>query len=448
MSFFPDPSTIVNIGGVSLKWSLLTTVLGCILGFLMISRNFRKNGYKQTTTDDLLILSGAGCIIGGRAVWVVENWHSYSLYAWGILEFSDGGFDYAGILLGILVAIGCYTFTHRMSYRRTCDAILPGAITAIAFSRIGKIPEAENMWMIVAMDAVVLLILYFGVRPFHEGKRRGDMTSVALMLAGIVQLISCTFHLDPSTNSSVIAPSLAMLSGLGMYLATHSLPIVKPVVLFDFDGTLMDSEYLVINGFAYLFKKHRTLEEFTREIQREVFLHPLREELARLFPEENTEVLAREYRNYMKGIQGRHLVETLPHVRETLKQLKESGYVLGIVTGRYTDSCMMWLEDLLIDQYFDIVAGTETYRHTKPSPDGILHTCEMLKVGHDSVVYVGDGVKDVQAGRNAGVYTVAFVTNEDKRNALEKASPNAVMNSFDELPEILSRQNAWSADLY
>ena len=183
----------------------------------------------------------------------------------------------------------------------------------------------------------------------------------------------------------------------------------------------MDSEYLVINGFAHLFKKHRTLEEFTREIQREVFLHPLREELAKLFPEENTEVLAREYKAYMKGIQGRHLVETLPHVSDTLKQLKDSGYVLGVVTGRYTDSCVMWLEDLQIDQYFDIVAGTETYRHTKPSPDGILHTCDMLKVGHDSVVYVGDGVKDVQAGRNAGVYTIAFVTNEEKRAALEKA---------------------------
>ena len=71
----------------------------------------------------------------------------------------------------------------------------------------------------------------------------------------------------------------------------------------------------------------------------------------------------------------------------------------------------------------------------------------MLKVGHDSVVYVGDGVKDVQAGRNAGVYTIAFVTNEEKRAALEKAKPNAVMNSFDELPQILSRQNAWSYDL-
>ena len=171
MILFPDPSTILNIGGVSLKWSLLTTVIGCILGFLMISGNFRKNGYKQATTDDLMILSVIGCIIGGRAVWVIENWHSYSLYAWGILEFSDGGFDYAGILLGVLVAVACYTFSHRMSYRRTCDAIIPGAITAIAFSRIGKIPDTENMWMIVAMDAVVLLILYFGVRPFREGKR-------------------------------------------------------------------------------------------------------------------------------------------------------------------------------------------------------------------------------------------------------------------------------------
>lgn len=448
MSFFPDPSTIVSIGGVSLKWSLVTAVLGCILGFLMVSRNLRKNGYKQSTADDLLILMMAGVIIGGRAVWVIENWHSYSLYAWGILEFSDGGFDYAGSLLGVLVATGFYTFAHHMSYRRTSDAIMPAVLVAIAFARIGKIPEIENMWKIVAMDAIGIAVLMFGIRPYREGRRRGDMTSVSLMIAGIVQLLNCTFRLDPTTNSSVIAPALAMLAGLTIYLCTRSLPIVKPVVLFDFDGTLMDSEYLVINGFAYLYKKHRTLDEFTHEIQREVFLHPLKEEIGRLFPEENAEALAREYRGYMRDIQGRHLVETLPHVRETLKQLKDSGYVLGVVTGRYTDSCNMWLEDLQIDQYFDIVSGTEMYRHTKPSPDGILHTCEMLKVGHDSCVYVGDGVKDVQAGKNAGVYTVAFVTNEEKRAALEKAGPNVVMDSFDQLPEILSRQHAWSSDLY
>ena len=137
MSFFPDPSTIVNIGGVSLKWSLLTTVLGCILGFLMISRNFRKNGYKQTTTDDLLILSGAGCIIGGRAVWVVENWHSYSLYAWGILEFSDGGFDYAGILLGILVAI--------LPVKIFCSWLIDRLLTFRLLLTTGAIPTTATL---------------------------------------------------------------------------------------------------------------------------------------------------------------------------------------------------------------------------------------------------------------------------------------------------------------
>ena len=447
MNCFPDASTIFTVGGVSIKWSLLTAVIGWILGFLLISRNIRKNGYKQSVADDILVLSLVGCLIGGRAVWVFENWHSYSLYAWGILELSDGGFDYAGILLGTLVALRFYTLAHHMSYRRTCDAVIQGILVAISCSRIGKCMEIENMWIIILMDLAVLAFLFIGFRPYREGKRRGDMTAVSLMLAGLVQIINCTFGLDPTTNSSILAPTATMLAGLSIYFATRALPIVKPVVLFDFDGTLMDSEYLVINGFAYLFKKHRNLSDFTKDIQKEVFLHPLKEEISRLFPEENAEKLAREYRSYMKDIQGKHLVETLPHVKETLEKLKQSGYVLGVVTGRVTDSCQMWLEDLQISEYFDIVAGTEMYRHTKPSPDGIVHTCDLLRVGHDSCVYVGDGVKDVQAGKNAGVYTIAFVTNEDKRKQLEAAGPNCIMNSFDELPEILSEQHSWSNDL-
>lgn len=447
MNFFPDAATIFNIGGVAIKWSLLTTVIGCVLGFLITSKSIKKNGYRQSFADDLLVLTLCGAIIGGRAVWVLENWHSYSLYAWGILELSDGGFDYAGILLGTLVIIRLYTLVQHMSFRRTCDAIFPGLLVAICCARIGKVTEIENMWKIILMDAGALLIIFFGVRPYRKGKRRGDTTSVSLMFAGLVQIINCTFRLDPTTNSSIVAPTVSMIAGLSIYFATRALPIVKPVILFDFDGTLMDSEYLVINGFAYLFQKHKSLDEFTKDIQKEVFLHPLKEEISKLFPEENTERLSREYRSYMKNIQGKHLVETLPHVKETLKTLKESGYVLGVVTGRYTDSCQMWLDDLQISEYFQIVAGTEMYRHTKPSPDGILHTCDLLKVGHDSCVYIGDGVKDVQAGKNAGVYTIAFVTNEDKRKALEEAAPNRIMNSFDELPDILKEQHSWSADL-
>ena len=42
----------------------------------------------------------------------------------------------------------------------------------------------------------------------------------------------------------------------------------------------------------------------------------------------------------------------------------------------------------------------------------------MLNVGHDSVMYVGDNVSDVQAGKNAGVYTVGFITNEEKREKI------------------------------
>ena len=120
---------------------------------------------------------------------------------------------------------------------------------------------------------------------------------------------------------------------------------------------------------------------------------------------------------------------------------------MAIVTSRLSESCETWVEDLEIEQYIDLVVGTERYRHAKPKPDGIIETCEMLNVGHDSVVYIGDNVSDVQAGKNAGVYTVGFITNEEKREKIEAEKPNATISDITELLTLLDAKHAWSNDL-
>lgn len=446
MTFFPDPSTIVAVGGVYIRWFAVTALIGCILGYLYVSDKVKKHGYRQSASDDILMITLVAGILGGRLFWVLENWRKYRLYVWSVLQLNDGGFEIVGALFAIMFALLLYSKYYRMSFRRTTDTVILGVFVAITFGRLGKCLEVPSLWISVAMDAGCLALLWLMTRTYREGRRRGDVTALALILTGLTRAIGCVTQIDPTAENCMISCVLAVVAGLTLYGLSRSFPYVKPVILFDFDGTIMDSEYLVINCFAYLFQKHRSMQDFTKEVQREVFHTSLEEEIAKLFPNENTEVLVREYRNFQRDILGKHMVETLPHVKETVKELKDRGYVLGIVTGRITDSCRMWLKDLQIEQYFDVVAGTEQYRHSKPAPDGIIRACELMNVGHDACVYVGDTAADVECGKNAGVYTIGFVTDEEHREEVENAAPNHTIDSFDKILDILQEQHEWSVD--
>ncbi len=255
------------------------------------------------------------------------------------------------------------------------------------------------------------------------------------------------FKWDPLAVNNVWCCVFAEAYGLIVWTYSRFFDKRKPVILFDFDGTIMDSEQMIVGCFAYLFQKYGDIKDFTKEVQQEVFGPPLRDELKKLFPDQDTDQLMKDYTDFQKSLPGRHLVSTIPHVVDVLKELKKQGYVTAIVTSRLSESCETWVEDLEIEEYFDAIVGTERYRHSKPRPDGIIETCEILNVGHDSVVYIGDNVSDVQAGKNAGVYTIGFVTNEEKKEKIMNEKPNATIYDINELMKILDDKHDWSNDL-
>lgn len=447
MIWFPDIATIVAVGGITIKWYALTLVVGCIIGYLYLSRVMKLHGYKQAVSDDLLIITLLAGILGGRVFWVLENLKNYSMYAWYIFAIGDGGIDILGSLLAISGAVLVYGKKHHMSFRRTMDVVVTAFLIMLTIARIGRALEVSTVWYCEAASLVGLLIVYSFMRTYSPTRKRGDAFSVMLMLTGVERLAAMVFHWDPLAVKNVIPCILVEVLGITLWAYSRFFDKRKPVVLFDFDGTIMDSEQMIIGCFAYLYQKYGNINDFTKEIQQEVFGPPLRDELKKLFPDQNTDVLMKEYTEFQKALPGRHLVSTLPHTVEVLKELKKQGYVTAIVTSRLSESCETWVEDLEIEEYFNMIVGTERYRHAKPSPDGIIEACEMLNVGHDSVVYIGDNVSDVQAGKNAGVFTIGYITNEEKREKIEAEKPNATISDITELLEILEEKHDWSSDL-
>ena len=99
-------------------------------------------------------------------------------------------------------------------------------------------------------------------------------------------------------------------------------------------------------------------------------------------------------------------------VHRTLEKLKDRGFKLGVVTNGQTNLTADAFESMGVDTLFDVIVGADMVTETKPSPEGILKACELMKVKPVETLYIGDQLTDVVAGLNAQVKHVIRVGEE------------------------------------
>lgn len=209
-------------------------------------------------------------------------------------------------------------------------------------------------------------------------------------------------------------------------------------VIFDLDGTIIDSLscYLeslneVILGYGLkpisreklssLLSSSKPLAEILKDIS-PIFLDPERNRKAR---EEVLEVYIEKQKSK---------VDLLPGVREVFEALREKGIKIGIVTGRTVEGEMKYLEleRLGVRDFIDcLITAKESER--KPSPYGILRCLEELKVSPSEAFFVGDSLSDVEAGKSAGVRTVAVLTGVGLKEQFVHLNPDFVIEDLRQL---------------
>lgn len=187
------------------------------------------------------------------------------------------------------------------------------------------------------------------------------------------------------------------------------------MVLFDFDGTLMDTEQAIIQSYRELFRRYRSEEEFTKEKQISVLGPSLYDMITSFFPDKDVEKLQKEYRAYQNN-HLKDLMKPMPNAIELLERLKKKGYVVGIVTARRKDSLEYILELFNMKDYFSILIGYYEVQNQKPDPEGILKAIGDTQ--YEDVYYVGDSAGDILAGKNANVKTIAYLWMEERKKAL------------------------------
>lgn len=204
--------------------------------------------------------------------------------------------------------------------------------------------------------------------------------------------------------------------------------------VFDFDGTLMDTEPAIHASYEHVFRKYRTVEEFTPERRIKVLGPALDVMMAEFFPELDPWECVNEYRRFQRE-NLRDLIKPMPGAREMLVKLSVMGIPCGVVSTRYFKS----LDELLclnhMNEFMRIVLGNDSVTRSKPDPEGILKAWDALKT--ERCFYIGDSVMDVEAGKNARAITIAFPSNPAKRQALLEAQPDYMIDSLLELPDLI-----------
>ena len=137
----------------------------------------------------------------------------------------------------------------------------------------------------------------------------------------------------------------------------------------------------------------------------------------------------------------------MPNAVELIEKLKADGYTLGLVSSKKKDMVEYGVQLIGLENQFEVIVGYDEVKNHKPSPEGIFIACKELGIDHDNCIYVGDTSTDVLAANNAGLYSVAYLTHPERRDAIMEAKPNATIEDLLELTELLKKDITWTRSL-
>jgi pyrophosphatase PpaX len=208
-------------------------------------------------------------------------------------------------------------------------------------------------------------------------------------------------------------------------------------LLFDLDGTLIDTNELIISTYLHTLEKYYP-GKYTREDVLP-FLGPTLHEVFGEMDPDRVEEMVLEYRTYNLANHDA-LVKEFVGVMETIETLKKKGYKLAIVTTKREDVAFKGLRLMKLDSYFDVMIAYDHVKKVKPDPEPIFLALEKLGSKPEEALMVGDNFHDVLAGKNAGTKTAGVAWSIKGREYLAKYEPDFMLENMTDLLTILGEE--------
>lgn len=212
-------------------------------------------------------------------------------------------------------------------------------------------------------------------------------------------------------------------------------------VLFDFDGTLVNTNDVIIASWQHTYMYYLGREESLEKITA-CFGEPLLLTMEREFPEVDPRESAEVYRNFQKE-NADELVKIFPGIKELLESLKTDGFRMGVVTSRTRESAQRYMNMFGIGDYFEEMVSCDDTEIHKPNPEPILLCLKKMGITAEEALMMGDSPFDIKCANNAGVKSVlvGWRITGDGQTLIDDAREDFTISEPSELVGVLKRLN-------
>lgn len=468
------------------RWYAIFILLGVVLAVIAGVREGKKIGIpsEYIYTGVCIVLPCA--ILGARLWWDLFNIDKIHSFI-DVFAIWDGGLAIQGGVIAALITIYFYCRYRKFSFYRILDVVAPGFFIGQICGRWGnfcnhelygpivKHPDflksipilGENMFIDGAyrhpvflyeslLNLVGLVIMLLFRRKFKK-LESGDLIGGYLVWYGIVRIFTESLRMNSGVNEPLMAGPIPMsiltsvifiLCGIAFLVAkrfigprTNYAKLMETIkenkydtVLFDLDGTLLNTRELINRSFVHTFEHFRPDHVLTDEELDSFFGPSLRQTFSRYSTDEQEiEEMIQYYREFNVASHD-EMVTAFPGAKSLIRTLARKGYKLGVVSSKKTDLVEHGLEIFGMRDKIKVIIGEEDVKNPKPDPEGILEAMRILD--SKKALYVGDGVGDIEAGKNAGIDTIG-VLYSDRKEQILAAEPTYTIHSLDQILAIL-----------
>src|SRR5581483_2290484 len=211
-------------------------------------------------------------------------------------------------------------------------------------------------------------------------------------------------------------------------------------VLFDLDGTLVDSYAALADAVNFARRQHG-LEELSAARIREFVGGGIEPLLQRAF---NTTAVPRSVQDAFENRYDEICCEeskVLANVEATLETLQALGVLMAVCTNKPTTFSKKILSFLELAQYFEAIVGPDVAGARKPDPHHVLRTLEATRCAPSEALFVGDMPIDVHAARASGMDVAVVTTGSSSEEQLRASRPDHYLEHFSDLVNIVGAAN-------
>jgi len=210
-------------------------------------------------------------------------------------------------------------------------------------------------------------------------------------------------------------------------------------ILFDFDGTLVNTNDVIIESFKHTFMHYLGYEPEISKITK-FFGEPLIVTMKREFPDVDPEEAMETYRTFQFE-KAQHLVKIFDGITEMLQDVSDAGFRLAIVTSRTTASTLNYLKKFELEDFFEVIVSCDDTTIHKPEPEPILLALKKLGIEKEEAIMIGDGPFDIKCANNAKVKSILVgwrITDNDNE-VVGKIKPDYEIKKPEDLVGLLER---------